>query len=255
MKWKHRLTQRSKRDVKEIEKSDCSRKQVILSRLHFKCVSRTLCNTFKYYFHNGFATSIHTSTKTSWLWQGAIYEFFLCSYTLKTEAILHWSVPTQWMSVTAQLIDCFRCSAGFSNWTVAETWSCRPPISSLFLDGQPTPVVAWEASLYPDDPAAGCSTVSLTWAEYQSSLKQRCWHKNIIPKPESGCSAIHHDEWSKLALFDFLLQVTSFGESIFALYLHSFAHIYKKKKPKNKDVEKCRWASFCLGSLLQSDSC
>ncbi|XP_074505256.1 Golgi-associated kinase 1B [Sebastes fasciatus] len=78
---------------------------------------------------------------------------------------------------------------------------------SFLHDGQPCPVVSWDASLYPEGLAAGWSTVRLTWGEYQSSLKQRCWHKNISPKPDSGCSTVHHYEWSKLALFDFLLQI------------------------------------------------
>ncbi|XP_062281126.1 Golgi-associated kinase 1B [Scomber scombrus] len=78
---------------------------------------------------------------------------------------------------------------------------------SFLHDGQPSPLVSWDASLYPEGLAAGWSTVKLTWGEYQSSLRQRCWHKNSIPKPESGCSTIHHYEWSKLALFDFLLQI------------------------------------------------
>ncbi|XP_012988999.1 Golgi-associated kinase 1B isoform X2 [Esox lucius] len=47
----------------------------------------------------------------------------------------------------------------------------------------------------------------MTWGEYQNSLKQRCWHKNVTPKPHSGCSSVHHYEWSKLSLFDFLLQI------------------------------------------------
>ncbi|XP_061895567.1 Golgi-associated kinase 1B-like [Entelurus aequoreus] len=68
-------------------------------------------------------------------------------------------------------------------------------------DGQPSPVVAWKPSLYPDD------AVRLTWGEYQRSLKQRCWLKNITRKPASSCSTIHHFEWSKMALFDFLLQI------------------------------------------------
>uniref|UniRef100_UPI0037E9B85A Golgi-associated kinase 1B n=1 Tax=Semicossyphus pulcher TaxID=241346 RepID=UPI0037E9B85A len=80
---------------------------------------------------------------------------------------------------------------------------------SFLHDGQPCPVVSWDASLYPEGLAAGASTVRLTWGEYQSSLKQRCWHKNISPKPDSGCSTVHHYEWSKLALFDFLLQIHS----------------------------------------------
>lgn len=85
-----------------------------------------------------------------------------------------------------------------------------PAVSRKFTflhDGQPCPVVSWDASLYPEGLAAGWSTVRLTWGEYQSSLKQRCWQKNTIPKPDSGCSTVHHYEWSKLALFDFLLQI------------------------------------------------
>lgn len=78
---------------------------------------------------------------------------------------------------------------------------------SFLHDGQPCPVVSWDASLYPEGLAAGLPTVRLTWGEYQSSLKQRCWHKNTSPKPDSGCSTVHHYEWSKLALFDFLLQI------------------------------------------------
>lgn len=74
-------------------------------------------------------------------------------------------------------------------------------------DGQPCPVVLWDASLHPDGPGAGRSAVRMTWGEYQNSLKQRCWHRNSSPKPASGCSTVHHYEWSKLALFDFLLQV------------------------------------------------
>lgn len=80
---------------------------------------------------------------------------------------------------------------------------------SFLHDGQACPVVLWDASLYPEGLAAGWATVRLTWREYQSSLKQRCWQKNIIPKPESGCPAIHHYEWSKLAFLDFLLQIHS----------------------------------------------
>ncbi|XP_041653642.1 Golgi-associated kinase 1B [Cheilinus undulatus] len=80
---------------------------------------------------------------------------------------------------------------------------------NILHDGLPCPVVSWDASFYPEGLAAGSSTVRLTWGEYQSSLKQRCWIKNISPKPDSGCSTVHHYEWSKLALFDFLLQIHS----------------------------------------------
>uniref|UniRef100_A0A3Q3A8T7 Golgi associated kinase 1B n=1 Tax=Kryptolebias marmoratus TaxID=37003 RepID=A0A3Q3A8T7_KRYMA len=78
---------------------------------------------------------------------------------------------------------------------------------SFLHDGQSCPVVSLDASLYPEALAAGPLNVKLTWREYQNSLTQRCWYKNIKPKPDSGCSTIHHYEWSKVALFDFLLQI------------------------------------------------
>lgn len=78
---------------------------------------------------------------------------------------------------------------------------------SFLYDGRPCPVVSWDASLYPKGLARGGSSIRLTWREYQNSLKQRCWHKSITPKPDSGCTTILHYEWSKLALFDFLLQI------------------------------------------------
>lgn len=87
-----------------------------------------------------------------------------------------------------------------------------PAVSRKFNflhDGQPCPVVSWDASLHTEGLAAGKSAVRLTWGAYQNSLKQRCWHRNIVPKSDSGCSTIHHYEWSKLALFDFLLQIHS----------------------------------------------
>ncbi|KAJ8015435.1 hypothetical protein DPEC_G00026090 [Dallia pectoralis] len=76
-------------------------------------------------------------------------------------------------------------------------------------DGQLCPVLLWESFLSPGDNVENQSTVRMMWGEYQRSLKQMCWHKNVTPKPDSGCSSIHHYEWSKLALFDFLLQIYS----------------------------------------------
>nr|XP_015200019.1 PREDICTED: protein FAM198B isoform X1 [Lepisosteus oculatus] len=76
----------------------------------------------------------------------------------------------------------------------------------LFQDSQPYPVVLWDSTLSPADNEIQ-STVRLTWGSYQHSLKQKCWQRGIVPKAEWRCSSIHHYEWSKLALFDFLLQV------------------------------------------------
>ncbi|KAG7461704.1 hypothetical protein MATL_G00193930 [Megalops atlanticus] len=77
---------------------------------------------------------------------------------------------------------------------------------SFFHDSQPSPVVLWDPSLPPTDNEVQ-SSVRMTWGSYQHSLKHRCWHRGVVPKAESGCSSIHHYEWSRLALFDFLLQV------------------------------------------------
>ncbi|XP_047208624.1 Golgi-associated kinase 1B isoform X3 [Girardinichthys multiradiatus] len=85
-----------------------------------------------------------------------------------------------------------------------------PAVSRKFgflHDGQTCQVVLWDASLYTEDLAAGPATIRITWREYQNLLTQRCWHRNVIPKSDSGCSSICHSEWSKLAVFDFLLQI------------------------------------------------
>ncbi|XP_016387991.1 protein FAM198B-like [Sinocyclocheilus rhinocerous] len=82
-----------------------------------------------------------------------------------------------------------------------------PAVSRRFHslgDGQPCPVVLWDPSLSPvvDQPSE-----RLNWGSYQTSLKHKCWHRGVIPKPEWSCTSIHHHEWSKLVVFDFLLQI------------------------------------------------
>ncbi|XP_066504732.1 Golgi-associated kinase 1B [Hoplias malabaricus] len=76
-----------------------------------------------------------------------------------------------------------------------------PTVSRRFkaLDGQLCPVTQWDPSI---TPLPG----HLTWSSYQTSLKHKCWQRGA-PKPEWNCSTIHHYEWSKMALFDFLLQI------------------------------------------------
>ncbi|KAJ8383224.1 hypothetical protein SKAU_G00040020 [Synaphobranchus kaupii] len=77
---------------------------------------------------------------------------------------------------------------------------------SFFEDDRPSPVVLWDSTLSPADNEAQ-SSIRLTWGSYQRALKHNCWHRGTVPKVESGCSSIHHYEWSRLVLFDFLLQV------------------------------------------------
>ncbi|NXV33380.1 F198B protein, partial [Rissa tridactyla] len=78
--------------------------------------------------------------------------------------------------------------------------------SEFFQDGQACPVILWDSSLSPTDNSTH-SSVRLTWGQYQQLLKQKCWQNGKVPKAESGCTEIHHHEWSKMALFDFLLQI------------------------------------------------
>ncbi|XP_010209496.1 PREDICTED: protein FAM198B [Tinamus guttatus] len=78
--------------------------------------------------------------------------------------------------------------------------------SELFPDSQACPVILWDPTLSPTDNFTH-SSLRLTWGRYQQLLKQKCWQNGKIPKAEWGCTEIHHHEWSKMALFDFLLQI------------------------------------------------
>ncbi|XP_067898198.1 Golgi-associated kinase 1B isoform X2 [Heterodontus francisci] len=73
-------------------------------------------------------------------------------------------------------------------------------------DDLPRPVILWDASLSMADNGTQ-SAVKLNWMSYQQSLKWKCWVHGKVPKPDWSCTDIHHYEWCKLALFDFLLQV------------------------------------------------
>ncbi|XP_048220318.1 Golgi-associated kinase 1B [Perognathus longimembris pacificus] len=72
--------------------------------------------------------------------------------------------------------------------------------------GHPCPAIFWDPSLAPASNDTH-SSVKLTWGIYQRLLKQNCWLNGRVPKPEWGCTEVHHYEWSKMALFDFLLQI------------------------------------------------
>lgn len=78
--------------------------------------------------------------------------------------------------------------------------------SQFIPDGRPRPVILWDPSLCPTSNETH-SSVKLTWGTYQQLLKQKCWQNGRAPRPEWGCTDVHHHEWSKMALFDFLLQI------------------------------------------------
>ncbi|TRY97407.1 hypothetical protein DNTS_021884 [Danionella cerebrum] len=82
-----------------------------------------------------------------------------------------------------------------------------PVVTRRFLsvaDGQPCPVVLWDPTL---SRVADKLSENLNWGLYQASLRHKCWHRGVTPKPEWRCTSIQHHEWSKLVLFDFLMQI------------------------------------------------
>ncbi|XP_076877241.1 Golgi-associated kinase 1B [Brachyhypopomus gauderio] len=80
-----------------------------------------------------------------------------------------------------------------------------PTVSRRFrvFGGQLCPVSLWEAAV---KPVSVEPSGSLTWAQYQAQLRHGCWLRGA-PRPEWNCTGVHHHEWSRLALFDFLLQI------------------------------------------------
>lgn len=78
--------------------------------------------------------------------------------------------------------------------------------SEFIQDGRPRPIVLWDSSLASASNDSH-SSIKITWGTYQQLLKQKCWLNGRVPRPEWGCTEIHHHEWSKMALFDFLLQI------------------------------------------------
>ncbi|XP_003221777.2 Golgi-associated kinase 1B [Anolis carolinensis] len=78
---------------------------------------------------------------------------------------------------------------------------------SEFIQGdQPSPIILWDPSLAQTDSETH-SSVQLNWGTYKKLLKHQCWQNGKVPKAEWGCTGIHHFEWSKMALLDFLLQI------------------------------------------------
>ncbi|XP_072262076.1 Golgi-associated kinase 1B isoform X2 [Pyxicephalus adspersus] len=77
---------------------------------------------------------------------------------------------------------------------------------SIFQDVLPCPVILWDSSLSSTDNITQ-SSVKLKWGTYQKNLPHKCWLNGKAPKADLGCPDVHHHEWSKMALFDFLLQV------------------------------------------------
>ncbi|XP_074849232.1 Golgi-associated kinase 1B isoform X2 [Carettochelys insculpta] len=119
--------------------------------------------------------------------------------------------------------------------------------SEFIQDGLPCPVILWDSSLSPTNNSTH-SSVRLNWGAYQQLLKQKCWQNGKVPRPEWGCTEIHHYEWSKMVLFDFLLQVLldcllymiqSFlrvSKSVSVLYIFQLIELNKRLLPEKSEI-------------------
>ncbi|NWI80721.1 F198A protein, partial [Dryoscopus gambensis] len=74
-----------------------------------------------------------------------------------------------------------------------------------YTDGAPRPIIWWAPDLqHLEDANNDQNSCALGWLQYQEMLQP---HRPTLVARDAPCSSIPHSEWSRLALFDFLLQV------------------------------------------------
>ncbi|XP_051577104.1 Golgi-associated kinase 1A isoform X2 [Myxocyprinus asiaticus] len=75
-----------------------------------------------------------------------------------------------------------------------------------YTNGAPRPVVWWDPNIrHLSDAENDQNSFLLTWPQYQTLLQSKCGTQ--VPLNSTSCVGVHHSEWGRLALFDFLLQV------------------------------------------------
>uniref|UniRef100_A0A8C9H796 Golgi associated kinase 1A n=1 Tax=Piliocolobus tephrosceles TaxID=591936 RepID=A0A8C9H796_9PRIM len=78
-----------------------------------------------------------------------------------------------------------------------------PLLPYRYTDGRVRPVIWWAPDVqHLSDPDEDQNSLALGWLQYQAMLAHGCSWPGQAP-----CLGIHHTEWARLALFDFLLQV------------------------------------------------
>ncbi|CAK6435792.1 unnamed protein product [Pipistrellus nathusii] len=78
-----------------------------------------------------------------------------------------------------------------------------PLLPYRYTDGGTRPVIWWAPDVqHLGDPDNDQNSLALGWLQYQALLAHGCREPGRVP-----CLGIHHAEWARLALFDFLLQV------------------------------------------------
>lgn len=75
-----------------------------------------------------------------------------------------------------------------------------------YIRGTPRPVVWWDPDIHHlADRDNDQNSVPLSWVQYQKLLQLHCGSEADLRS--APCVGVHHSEWGRLALFDFLLQV------------------------------------------------
>ncbi|XP_068180821.1 Golgi-associated kinase 1B [Antennarius striatus] len=75
-----------------------------------------------------------------------------------------------------------------------------------YLSGTPRPIVWWDPDIqHLTDRDNDQNSVPLSWLQYQELLGAHCGSEADLRS--APCVGIHHSEWGRLALFDFLLQL------------------------------------------------
>lgn len=81
-----------------------------------------------------------------------------------------------------------------------------------YISGVPRPVIWWDPDIqHLASRDNDQNSVPLSWVQYQKLLQVRCGMD--VGLWAAPCVGIHHSEWGRLALFDFLLQVNEAGMS------------------------------------------
>ncbi|XP_006030341.2 protein FAM198A [Alligator sinensis] len=78
-----------------------------------------------------------------------------------------------------------------------------------YTNGEARPIIWWAPDIqHLDDVNNDQNSFALGWLQYQDLLQLRCGMvDSTAPLGRAPCLSIQHTEWTKLALFDFLLQV------------------------------------------------
>ncbi|XP_055359444.1 uncharacterized protein gask1a isoform X2 [Betta splendens] len=75
-----------------------------------------------------------------------------------------------------------------------------------YTSGAPRPVVWWDPDIqHLSDTDNDQNSIPISWVQYQKLLQVHCGSRTELRS--APCVGVHHSEWGRLALFDFLLQV------------------------------------------------